>query len=131
MSFFFWLWKKLPDPVVAIEQNKDPERGRVVDQDILIDTHEGASLTMRKIIDMGEKIKKYLDGDIFFVFANKKENDVVFIKGNEKTKGGYIEKATFIQIKEQGKGIDPSKITKEFMNKIIRYVPKTLVWTKK
>lgn len=54
------------DIEVAKQQNK--ARDRVVPEKILINTHRGVSMTMKDIIEMGDGIRQYLDGDIVFAF---------------------------------------------------------------
>lgn len=112
---------------VAIQQNRS--RDRVVPEEVLLATHKGASMTMAQIINMGDSVKKYIDGDIYFVFG-KKDVDTVFKQPNKKSpiKNGYIQKASYIQIKPKGGSIDKSKITKAFMNKIKGYTPPLDNW---
>jgi predicted kinase len=111
------------DVKVAIEQNKS--RDRVVPEDILIDTHEGASLTMKKIIDMGDNLKKYMDGSIIMAF-NKKGVDVEMKTSDNG--GSYISKANYIIIKKPGSPVDPKKITADLLTKIRDYTPKINTW---
>lgn len=112
------------DVAVAASQNK--ARSRVVPEDIFLDTHEGASLTMKKIIDMGEGVRKYVDGDIWLAF-NKAKLDST-IKASEKG-GKYISKSNYVKIKETGKGVKTSKqLTQEVYDKIKSYVPAIKVW---
>ena len=112
---------------IAIQQNRS--RPRVVPEDILLDTHKGASTTMATLINMGDGIKKYIDGDIYFVF-NQKDVDISFKQPSSDSKitNGYIEKATYIKIKPKGGSIDRNAITKQFMNKIRKYTPPVDTW---
>lgn len=124
------------DITVAIKQNN--ERSRVVPEEILMVTHEGAALTMKKILDMGDKIRKYMDGAIYLSFnqekvdtsAAKNENprDAVALpkRGGE---GTYITDANYIKVKEQGKAQTPSnKLGDSIYNKIKSYVPNIDTW---
>lgn len=109
---------------VAIKQNL--ERDRTVPQDILIDTHEGAALTMKKILSMGSGITKYLDGDIFLAF-NKFKVDADLVKS--KKGGSYIKKANYIKVKAVGKApTHPDKLDREIYDKIAKYTPKIDTW---
>ncbi|UQJ94981.1 hypothetical protein IANJMKHF_00075 [Klebsiella phage CPRSA] len=54
------------DVHIAMQQNQ--KRDRVVPKEILMDTHEGAALTMAKILNMGDSLKQYMDGDIWISF---------------------------------------------------------------
>lgn len=112
------------DVAVAAKQNK--ERSRVVPEDIFLDTHEGASLTMKKVIDMGDKVRKYIDGDIWLAFNQAKIDSTIRASGRG---GKYISKSNFIKIKETGKGVKTSKdLTKDVYNKIKNYVPAIDIW---
>jgi hypothetical protein len=128
---------------VAIKQNKN--RDRVVPEDILIDTHKGASRTMRDILEMGSGIKKYLDGDIYFSFNNIEEGDVeldkskvsftdkpVFKNKKEKDKPAIaIKKATYTKIKSAGKNmISIENLKSDVLQKIIAYTPAEITWKK-
>lgn len=112
------------DIKVSTELNKNKIRGRVVPEDILISTHEGAALTIKKLIDMKD-LGKYLDGSIILVF-NKKDQDTKIRKSNNG--GEYIEKANYVVVKKAGKPIDKQKITQEVLDKIREYTPKINAW---
>ena len=111
---------------VAMKQNKS--RDRVVRDDILLDTHLGASMTMRRIIDHGKDLRHYMDGMIVFAF-NKLKVDSKLVQSG---KGGeYIEKGTaeFEYIKEPGKPPLPyDAIKKDVLDKIKSYVPNSPTW---
>ena len=114
------------DIEVAKSQNKDPKRGRVVPTDILVNTHRGASSTMNDILNMGKGLRKYMDGDIAFVF-NKVGVDTDLGKSG---KGGvYIKDANYFYVKRKGKPPTPvAKLEKEIRMKIVKYVPKGVDW---
>lgn len=129
------------DVNVAIEQNK--QRDRVVPEEILIGTHEGVALTMRKILSMGDKLQKYMDGDIVLAFNKQKvdstytvrqdqlSNKSIWDSKNKKSKsvGKWVEKADYFYVKRKGKPqLDINKIGETIYNKIKDYVPKTEVW---
>lgn len=108
------------DIEVAINQNE--KRDRRVLKDILVQTHEGASMTMDKILTMGEGLKQYMDSVIFFSF-NKANVDVVTAKS--KDGGSYIQKANYIKVKEQGKPqMTPEQLSNEVLDKLEQYTPK-------
>ncbi len=129
------------DVKVAIEQNKT--RDRVVAKDILINTHRGVSSTMRDILDMGDEVKKYFNGDMVFAF-NQVGVDSELAKSvapeggagrkigmRGDTKGGkYITNADYVYIKRRGKSMTPfSDIAKSLKDKIGQYVPKNVEWS--
>jgi hypothetical protein len=111
------------DVKLAAIQNK--ERDRVVSDDILLDTHEGVALTMKKIIDMGDKLKSYMDGSIVLAFNKRGEDTDV-----EKSKNGgmFVKGFNYVVIKEPGKPVNLSKITDEILAKIKEYTPKINTW---
>jgi len=112
------------DIVVAKKQNK--ERSRTVPEDILVDTHEGAAITFKKIIDMGDQIKTYLDGDIYISF-NKAAADVELKKSD--MGGSYIKNANYFKIKEQGKKqLSSKELPDMIVQKIRAYTPKVSGW---
>lgn len=116
-----WVVNKID---VAIEQNKN--RSRVVPDEILMDTHEGAALTMKNILDMGDGLKKYMDGTIYLSF-----NAVGVDTTLEKSKSGgkYVKDANYVKVKDQGKPQMSSKeIGDDVYDKIKQYVPKIDGW---
>lgn len=127
------------DFMVAMEQNRNRER--VVLDEILLSTHEGASLTMRKVVDMGEDIQKYMNGEIVLVFNKVKVDSALITRAenNQPTrselewiaknkKGKYVTRANYVRIKESGKLIDEKKLDNVLIAKIKEYVPKTKTW---
>jgi hypothetical protein len=112
------------DVAIATEQNAG--RSRVVPEEILFATHEGASLTMRKLVDTDIKISRYLDGDIWFSF-NKVGVDTELSKSD--FGGSYISDANYIQIKKQGKKpMDLLDIGERLLLKIKFYTPPSKTW---
>lgn len=112
------------DIEVAMKQNQ--QRSRVVPEEILMSTHEGASLTMRKLVDSNTNLSKYLDGDIWFAF-NKAKVDVTLAKSD--SGGSYIVDANYIKVKAKGK--KPSsyeELGDDIVRKIREYTPKTMKW---
>lgn len=112
------------DVHIAIEQNA--KRSRVVPVEILMDTHEGAALTMAKILNMGESLKQYMDGDIWISF-NKIGIDSQIKKSDNG--GMYVVKSNYIKVKAKGKTQKSIKdLDKELVDKIAAYAPKTDTW---
>lgn len=110
---------------VAMKQNK--ERSRVVPEDILVSTHEGAHMTIKKLIALNKGLKYYLDGDMWIAF-NKVGVDTDVIKS---AKGGmYIKKANAVKIKEKNKAPTPAtELEKEIIQKIASYAPNSETWS--
>ena len=109
---------------VAVEQNAG--RSRVVPDEIMFATHEGAALTFAKILSMGSKLNKYMNGDIFIAF-NKAKLDSELIKSDGG--GKYVKKANYIQVKTAGKAqTSMSNLGDDIKRKIKSYVPNTLTW---
>lgn len=118
-----WVVNKLD---VAIQQNAT--RARVVNSDILLDTHEGASRVMRKIIDMGDGVRKYLDGDMYFAF-NQIDVDSSLLKSS--FGGKYVKSANYVQVKVVGQSpMKYSDMEDTIIKKIVEYTPKTMSWEK-
>ncbi|MDC0889065.1 hypothetical protein OAS42_00300 [bacterium] len=111
---------------IEVAQAQNAKRARRVPSEILINTHRGAANTMGDIINMGTKLKKYMDGDIVFAF-NK-----VGVDANLATsgKGGsYIKDANYFYVKKQGKApTSIDKLDKDIRRKIKGYVPKNVEW---
>jgi hypothetical protein len=116
-----WVVNKIE---IAIHQNAN--RDRMVDQDILINTHEGASQTIKDIINMENRLKSHMDGDIWFVF-NQARVDSELVKSG---KGGqFVKKIDKIQIKKQGKKpLNSSQLSDRVVSKIREYVPNPEIW---
>ena len=120
---------------VAIEANK--ERDRMVPEDILLQTHEGAGKTMWEI--MTKILPKGLNGRID-VILNKRAETIPYVdsKGNEiKVQPNQMNKLkdaqivvkgfTSLPIKKQGGGVQPEKAWKEILKKwILDNAPKTI-----
>jgi len=126
------------DMQVAVKQNA--ERERQVPYEILVDTHEGASMTMHKILSMGDDLSKYMDGDIYLAFNKFKvdaevvdskvgKSDSNVIKTKKDTKGKWIKDANYVQVKKKGKPVtSPDKLEKEVVAKIKDYTPDIKHW---
>jgi len=120
---------------IEIAKKQNLQRSRTVDTDILVNTHRGASQSMADIVKMGNRIKKWLDGDVVFAFSRIKVDDTetgaADIPLAKSDKGGqYVLKgAKFFYIKKAGK--PPMKldmIQKSVRAKIASYVPKNVRW---
>jgi hypothetical protein len=112
----------MTDVEVAKKQNLDPTRGRVVPEDILIDTHTGVAQVMQNLL-RNQNIDQFLDGYAYVIF-NKAyvDNTLVFSKFG----GNYVKDALIVEIKKKGKKqIAYSEIATDFIRKIKKYVPKT------
>ena len=110
---------------IEIAKKQNAERSRQVPIEILVNTHRGASFTMHDIVNMGNDLKKYMDGDIVFAF-NKVKVDSDVAKSD---KGGmYIKDAKYFYVKRSGKPVDQEKLTKDLRAKISEYVPPSASW---
>ena len=120
---------------VAIKANKD--RDRMVPEDILLQTHEGASKTMWEV--MTKILPKGLNGRID-VILNKRAETVPYVdsKGNEikvepnqmnklKAARTVVKGFKSLPIKKQGGGIQPEKAWKMLLKSwILDNAPKTI-----
>jgi len=123
---------------IEVAKAQNLERDRTVPVEILINTHRGASQTMGDIVNMGNSLRKYMDGDIAFAF-NKVGVDSEVMKSDKagqkigmkgKTKGGmFIKDANYFYVKRKGEPPIPvEKLDKALRMKINSYVPKGVEW---
>lgn len=111
---------------IEVAQQQNATRARTVPSEILVNTHRGAANTMGDIINMGNKLKKYIDGDIVFAF-NKVGVDANLVKSGKG--GSYVKDANYFYVKRAGKAPTPvGKLDKEIRMKIKDYVPKNVDW---
>ncbi len=110
---------------IEIAKKQNAERERQVPVEILVNTHRGASHTMHDIVNMGNDLKKYMDGDIVFAF-NKVKVDSDVAKSD---RGGmYVKDAKYFYVKRAGKPVDEDKLTADIRAKIASYVPPSASW---
>ena len=104
---------------IALEQNKN--RSRTVPEEILFATHQGAALTMKRVLDMGDNLTQYMNGAIYISF-NKIHVDVQTARSGKK--GSYIKAANYVQAKKPGQPqIPSSQLSAAVTEKIKSYVP--------
>ena len=109
---------------IAVDRNKD--RDRVVPDDILLQTHEGAGKTMWTLLT--KALPKGLNGRVD-VILNNQENTIYHIQPTTRKgkKVGVVSNFLSLPIKKQGGGIIPEKIWKSKLYAWIRNnAPKTL-----
>ena len=113
---------------IAVEQNKD--RDRIVPDDILLDTHEGAANTMWQFVNAGTPAT--LDGSVHIVLGGKKHT--VFWKhpktGKEMspTSGGsvMIKDFKYLNVKDAGKNMeDETALKSQILDWIQKNAPRT------
>lgn len=124
----------LADYNIAVQNNLDPERGRVVPADILFQTHEGAGQTMSQILK-GE-LPKNLQGEVYVLLSEKGATDLELnIDGSAKVgKSAFTGKETitikdfpYIKVKDVGKSImRDDKIQKQVYDWVKSRVPKNI-----
>lgn len=109
---------------VAVVQNT--ARERKVPMKILLKTHEGASRTMKQIIEETNELRKYADGQIWLLW-NKANVDSAFTK----TKQGnlVLDRYGAVEVKKKGQAAIPfEEISSSVIEKINSYVPNTSQW---
>lgn len=123
----------LNDISIAYKQNK--ERTRSVPDEIFFQTHTGASLTMKEILENSSKYKAYADGEIWILPNRaKKDNDLVMDKvtdkdGTSHTVIKYVKFYSAFKVKEMGKtAVKPSEVEKIVFDKVQSYVPTEGKW---
>lgn len=107
---------------LAVAQNKS--RARVVPDDILLLTHEGAAKTIWGLLTSG--LPKGLGGRID-VILNNRENTVLYKDSNGNEVKGAIKGFKSLPVKKQGGGIMPEKVWKNILYSwILDNGPKTV-----
>lgn len=116
---------------VEVAKAQNLERDRVVPEDILVQTHEGVALTMKKLISDAAYLQKYMDGDMWIVFSGRQE---AHLKTGP-LGGGFITGAKYYKIKVKGKKpMSPLELTKivvddtDIVSKIRKMTPKINTW---
>ena len=111
---------------IEVAKKQNAGRKRVVPAEILVNTHRGAANTMGDIINMGSKLKKYIDGDIVFAF-NKVSVDSELVQSGKG--GSYVKEAEYVYVKRSGKApTSVDKLDADLRRKIASYVPKDIDW---
>jgi hypothetical protein len=111
---------------IALKQNKDPKRGRVVPEDIMFSTHEGAGQTIYDLLAGKSKSLIQLNGSIHVILNNPKNTIFFKSSGNEKDKEKKVVKGfKYLTLKKRGKPIFKQHIVmKELFHWIIKSIPK-------
>lgn len=119
----------LSEMTAAIKNNAS--RTRQVKEDILIDTHEGASATMAEIVKNGALLRGKLDGNIVVAFNTVRlegVSDTTIIEkevSGRRKKASYISKAIYVFLKKRGQPVLSLKdLKEELMNKLLDSVTK-------
>lgn len=123
---------------IQIARKQNQERSRTVFDDILVGTHTGAQQTMWEVINMGEELQKYMDGDLVFCWNKQNEDNVWQMGsrdpnlegGSRKSVPGYFNKADYIYLKRRGKKLDQKLVSASLIDKVRSYVPIPDSWTK-
>lgn len=111
---------------IEVAKVQNVNRDRVVPAEILVNTHRGAAQTMLDIVNMGNSLKKYMDGDIVFAF-NKVGVDADLQKSGRG--GAYIKTANYFYIKRSGMPVMAlDDINADLRRKIASYVPNNANW---
>lgn len=120
---------------IAVKQNRDPKRGRVVRDDIMLDTHAGASNNMYQMITQGTPTG--IDGSVHIILGGAKHT--VFFKnadgtpmdGSQKSKYGtdriVIKDFKYLTLKQPGKPMTTdTDLKQQALDWIYKNVPQTL-----
>lgn len=142
----------LTDYVVAVQQNKNPERGRIVPAKVLLDSHSGAAINMHKLLTQGIKGlgRDKVDGEIDVILGGKKHTvfwkdkdgkDILTKPSAEAFKKIYgkdpppdflkpqpiIKDFKYLRVKEKGKPITSNEdVQKQLYDWIIDNIPRCL-----
>lgn len=111
---------------IEIAKKQNATRDREVPVEILVNTHRGASQTMQDILNMGQTLKNYMNGDIVFAFNKIGVDSKIDASG----KGGmFISTANYFYVKRAGQDVTPvAALEKDLKAKIGSYVPKNAEW---
>lgn len=120
---------------ISVLQNRDPKRGRIVPDDIMLDTHEGAAMTMWNFIKKGTPAT--LDGSVHVILGGKKhtvfwkDKDGTPLDGRTRAKYGtdrvVVKDFKYITVKNAGSNMtDEVSIKAEVLDWIKDNTPKTL-----
>lgn len=98
--------------------------GRMVSDEILINTHTGTAMTLYQLIYGVIDVTKFMNGDMWIVFNSEGVDSELKKSGRD---GSYIAKgANYFKIKSQGGSVQIPE--KEIANKIASYVPSATYW---
>ena len=106
----------LTNYVTAMENNKSKERGRLVPEDILLKTHEGAANTVWGLITRA--LPKGMNGRVD-VILNNPQHTVFYTDADGKTIKGAVKGFLSLPVKKAGGGILSEKVWK---NKLFDWV---------
>ena len=105
---------------VAVKANKDRER--VVPDDVLLKTHEGAANTMYSIVK--SKGVKGIDGAVHVILNNR--DQTIFYKRPDGTKTNVVKGFTYLTLKKEGKKFFGEKeVNAQLLDWIKNNIPKT------
>jgi hypothetical protein len=122
----------LTEFAVSVEQNKNPERGRVVPEDIMFLTHEGAANTMFDFIRRGTP--KQVNGTVHIVLGGPK-NTILYkgtdgrpIKTGKKKDTIVVKDFTYLTMKDSGRPMKKDSVLKgKAYEWILKNAPKTVL----
>ena len=100
----------LTNYVTAMDNNKN--RARMVPEDILLKTHEGAANTVWSLVTRA--LPKGMDGRVD-VILNNPENTVMYTDADGKTIKGAVKGFLSLPLKKAGGGIFPEKLWKDLL----------------
>ena len=106
----------LTNYVTAMENNKSKERGRLVPEDILLKTHEGAANTVWGLVTRA--LPKGMNGRVD-VILNNPQHTVFYTDADGKTIKGAVKGFLSLPVKKAGGGILSEKVWK---NKLFDWV---------
>ena len=117
---------------IAVKQNRNPERGRIVPEDILLATHEGAANTMWNFIRKGTP--RGVDGGVYIVLGGP-EHTVLWedkegkpIKTGKKKDTVVVKDFKYLVMKEPGKSMTKEKdLLGQALSWIRTNVPKSTI----
>ncbi len=111
------------DVETAKHQNKI--RDRTVPEHVIHTTHQGALMTMKWFLSLGDELKQFMDGDIV-ISLNKTGVDSE-IKSSDRG-GSFVDKSNYTYVKRRGRPqLKVDEIDPNFLEKIRDYTKTMLV----
>jgi hypothetical protein len=113
---------------VAVERNA--KRSRVVPDDVLLDTHEGAANTMHTILTQG--VPNGIDGGVYVILnRDLRQHDEIdphtgdVVKSDYYTDGKTVKTFDYIQVKEPGRPLSIEKEMERLKTWILGNIPRS------
>ena len=113
----------LTDYEVAVKQNRG--RSRIVPEDILLQTHEGAANVMYKMMFKNQYPGKYINGGVWVILNGPKHTVLWNPDSASKTGNFVIKDFKYLMVKKPGKAIDSGDIQQQLYTWVTDNIPRS------